>query len=159
MFGFMKRDATFDSKLEQSVTRTVKDILTKVLTDTETTLGKIRSAFNLEGKIKALQEELETLKIEKDRKDEQFARREREVEHKVGLERKRQEFEIQQARREVMVEVKEKNLKKDKERFEEQMDFHKEAMAEEVKSLRDMVGKLLKALPSAEIIARVGKED
>ncbi len=156
MFG-LKTDEAFNSKLEQSVTRTVKDILTRVLTDTETTLGKIRGAFDLEGKIKVLQEELETLKIEKDRKDEQFTRREREVEHKVGLERKRQEFEIEQARREVMVEVKEKNLKKDKERFEEQMDFHKKAMAEEVTSLRDMVGKLLKALPSAEIIATVSK--
>jgi len=155
LFGIKRTEEKFNTKLEATVTRTVADIVTRALSDTEAVLGKIRSAFDLESKIIKLKEEIEKLTIEKGRKDEERERKDREIEHKIGLERKRQEFEVEQARREVMVEVKEKNLKKDKERFEEQMTFHKEAMAEEVKGLRDLVQKLITALPSAEIIANI----
>lgn len=58
----------------------------------------------------------------------------REVEHKVGLERKRQEFEIQQAKRETEVKVREENLAADKERFKAEMNFQREHLQSEIKS-------------------------
>lgn len=103
-----------------------------------------------------LKTELSELLIEKSRKDEEFAKREREIEHKVGLERKRQEFEIQQAKRETTVNVREENLEADKERFKSEMDFQRQHLQGEIASLRDLVNNMLKRLPSAEIYATMG---
>jgi len=73
----------------------------------------------------------------------------------VGLERKRQEFEIEQAKRETTVAVREENLKADKDRFAEQLKFHEDRFATEVGYLKDMMGQLMERLPTAEIkIAR-----
>jgi len=108
------------------------------------------------GSIVKLREEISKLEIDRAKKQEEFDRREREVEHKVGLERKRQEFEIQQAKRETTVGVREENLKADKERFKSEMDFQRKRLEEEVASLRELVGEMLKRLPSAEIIVNAG---
>lgn len=104
-----------------------------------------------------LRKEIVRLEIERDKKQEEWDRREREIEHKVGLERKRQEFEIEQSKREAAVAVKEANLEADKQRFKDEMDFQRKHLESEIGALRDMVGQLLKALPTAEIIANVGK--
>ncbi len=106
--------------------------------------------------VTVLNEEIETLRIEKARKEEEFNKREREVEHKVGLERKRQEFEITQAKRETVVEVREENLEADKDRFKAEMDFQRKRLEGEVESLRDLVTEMMKRLPSAEIYANLG---
>jgi len=148
----------FNARLEDSVRVTVEAVLNRVLSDTQTTLGKIRSSFDVEAQIAKLREALETLKIEKDRKDEDFARKEREIEHKVGLEQKRQEFEISQAKREATVTIREENLKAERERFEAQMKFYEEQAEKRAKALEEIIKPLLKALPSAEIIATVGNK-
>lgn len=116
--------------------------------------------FGASAKLKALQQEVAKLEIERDKKQEEFARREREVEHKVGLERKRQEFEITQAKRETEVKVREQNLQADKDRFKAEMEFQRGHLQDEIKSLRELVGQMLQRLPSAEIIVSgtVGKE-
>lgn len=103
-----------------------------------------------------LQKQITKLEVERDKKQEEWDRREREVEHKVGLERKRQEFEIAQAKRETEVKVREENLAADKERFKSEMDFQRKHLEGEIGSLRTLVGQLLERLPSAEIIANVG---
>jgi multidrug resistance efflux pump len=100
-----------------------------------------------------LRKKISDLEIDHARKKEEWDRREREVEHKVGLERKRQEFEIEQAKRETQTSVREENLKADKERFKSEMDFQRARLEEEVKSLRDLVAEMMKRLPSAEIYA------
>ncbi|KKK93068.1 hypothetical protein LCGC14_2696590, partial [marine sediment metagenome] len=83
------------------------------------------------------------------------AKKDREIEHKVGLERTRQKFEGEQAKREAIVTVREENLTADRTRFEEQMKFQQDRFTEEVKYLKEMVGQVLKRLPTAEIIAEV----
>src|SRR5207245_968830 len=88
---------------ERVARETVERIVKAALSDAETALAT-------SGKLSKLREELETLRIEKARKEEEFTRKEREIEHKVGLERKRQEFEIEQAKRETSVTVREENL-------------------------------------------------
>lgn len=137
MFGSLKDT---ERVVRETVTRIVKD----ALSDAE-------SALAASGKITKLREELETLRIEKARKEEEFAKKEREIEHKVGLERKRQEFEVEQAKRETTVSVREENLKADRSRFEEQLKFHQERFETEVKYLHEMMGQLMERLPSAEI--------
>ena len=149
---------SFDERLESKITQTVREILTSALRDTESTLAKIRASFSLEAKIATLKEELETVRIEKGRKDEEFARKEREIEHKVGLERKRQEFEITQAKREATVEIKEKNLENERALFEKQMEYYEAQSEKRLQSLEGIIKPLLKALPTAEIIARLDKD-
>lgn len=108
------------------------------------------------GTIEDLKREVARLEIERAKKQEEWDRREREVEHKVGLERKRQEFEVAQAKRETTLSVREENLKADKERFAAEMEFQRKHLESEIGSLRELVGKLLERLPSAEIYAEIG---
>lgn len=137
--------------LQEKVTQIVQEIVSRAIADSESLLAKVRSSFDLAKHIHDLREQIETLKIEKARKEEDFARQQREVEHKVGLERKRQEFEIAQAKREVTVSVREENLKADRTRFEEQLKFHEDRFSKEVGYLKEMLTEMLKRLPSAEI--------
>ena len=118
----------------------------------------IAEALSGSDKLHEMRAELAKLTIERDRKQEEWDRREREIEHKVGLERKRQEFEIQQARRETVLGVREENLAAEKERFKGEMDFQRKRLEEEVGSLRELVAEMLKRLPSAEIYAQIGGE-
>ncbi|KKL98858.1 hypothetical protein LCGC14_1820270 [marine sediment metagenome] len=140
---------------EDTVKKTVERILRSVLEDAETTLGKIKTIADLNKKVKELREVAETAKIEKDRREEVFAKKEREVEHKVGLERTRQKFETEQAKREATVTVREENLTADRTRFEGQMKFQQDRFTEEVSYLKDMVGQVLKRLPDASIYTEV----
>ena len=150
---------TLSERLEKKIERAVRDIVEKALADTETTLSKIREAFSLEKQIVKLREEVETAKIEKARHDEEHARKIREVEHKVGLERKRQEFEVDQAKRETRVEIREKNLEQERKLFEEKVAYYEKQSEKRLTDLQEIIKPLLKALPSAEIIAKVNRED
>lgn len=116
-------------------------------------LEGIRSVTDLSAKVKQLRADVEKLEVEKARREEEFARKEREVEHKVGLERKRQEFELAAGRREATLAVREENLAADRKRFEEQMKFHDDRFTAEVGYLKEMLGQVIKRLPSAEFTA------
>ena len=105
-----------------------------------------------------LRAEIETLKIEKSRKQEEHAREERELRHMIGLEKKRQEFEIDSAKKETALVVREENLSADKKRFSEEMTFQRTRFEEEVKYLKDMMKDILERLPNVNLdIARGGK--
>lgn len=136
-------------ELQKVIKEAVERITEKTKSDATAYFAKYKTAAEL-------QQAIETLKIEKERREEEFARREREVEHKVGLERKRQEFEITQAKRETTVKVREENLAADKDRFKAEMEFQRKRLEEEVASLRSLVEKMLERLPSAEIYANIG---
>lgn len=144
----------FGKKLDTSVTEkaireAVERVVKSALGDAESALAKVRE-------ITTLRSDIETLKIEKGRKEEEAARREREIEHKVGLERKRQEFEIEQSKREATVSIREENLKADRERFEEQLKFHEDRFSKEVGYLKEILADIVKRLPSAEFTADLG---
>jgi hypothetical protein len=126
----------------------LEKILREVIDETLKNGGESKKAADL-------QKEIVKLEIERDKKLEEFARKEREVEHKIGLERKRQEFEITQAQRETTVKVREENLAADKERFKSEMEFQRKHLESEIQSLRELVGQMLKRLPSAEITMEV----
>ena len=145
----------FWSTTETRIKRTVEALLRQVLDDADTTLGKIKTIQHLNAKVKDLREQAETATIEKDRREEEYSRKDRKVEHKVGLERTRQKFEVEQAKRETTVHVREENLEADKERFKGEMEFQRKHLEDEIGSLRELVQGMLKRLPSAEIFAKV----
>jgi hypothetical protein len=110
------------------------------------------------GQVTDLRAEIETLKIEKGRKQEEHAKEERELRHMIGLEKKRQEFEIAQAKKETALTVREENLTADKKRFAEEMTFQRTRFEEEVKYLKDMMKDILDRLPNVNMeITRGGK--
>jgi len=135
------------AKVEKAILAIVEDTISRVTHE----LDGIKSLHDLHVAKGKLVEEVETLKIERDRREEDYARKEREIEHKVGLERKRQEFELSSGRREATLKVREENLAADRKRFEEQMKFHEERFSQEVGYLKDLLGQIMERLPSAEI--------
>ena len=130
----------------------VTDVINKTIEQfNRDATNKLSSVLGSFRKIEDLQKEITRLEIERDKRVEEFARKEREIEHKIGLERKRQEFEITQSKREATVKVQEENLAADKQRFAGEMDFQRKHLEKEVASLNTLVQEMLKRLPSAEI--------
>jgi len=126
-------------KLEQLIKEHLVSVVRDSLADATTVLGKVK-------KIHDLEKDVQRLELEKKSREWEFDKREMEVEHKVGLERKRQEFEVDEARRTAMLEVKEENLKAQQERFEKQMDFITERFEQEVGYLKDILGQVLECI-------------
>ena len=124
------------------------------LAEVEAKLDASREALGLSEKIANLKVKVADLEIEKAKKLEEFDRREREVTHMVGLERKRQEFEIDVAKRETTVAVREENLSAEQKRFEDQIAFSKEQIKNEIDRFEKLLVKLVDALPSANIEIR-----
>lgn len=106
-----------------------------------------------------LKKQINDLEIEKSKIKEQHAKEDRELRHMIGLEKKRQEFEIEQSKRETTLKVQQENLAADKKRFEDQMKFHETRFTEEVGYLKDMIKNVLDRLPnvSASFEAKKGK--
>jgi chromosome segregation ATPase len=100
--------------------------------------------------VKKLKDDIERLKLEKDRLTEDNARKIRETEHKVGLLKTKQDHEVANAKRETELAVREENLKADKERFKAEMDFQREHLQREVDRIEGILGKVLKRLPNIE---------
>lgn len=139
------------SKFESTLQQTVEAVVTRALRDTESALHNIKYMGELAGEVKKLRGEIETLEIEKSKREELVARERREIEHKVGLERRRQEQELALAKREAQVESKETALAKDQARFEAQMKFHESRFTEEVGYLKELMKNVLERLPSAKM--------
>ena len=134
-----------DEKAVESIRQTVTEAVVAALSGAT---DKVKEALKLGGQVHALKEELTTLRIDKSKKEEEFAREKREVEHMVGLERKRQEFEMEAAKRGAVLDVREENLKAERKRFEEAMSFHDKRFTEEVGYLKEMIGRVLEAIPN-----------
>jgi hypothetical protein len=107
--------------------------------------------LSLEDQLVELKKKIVDKQIEQDRLTERHEREKRDVEHMVGLEKKRQEFEIDQAKRETMVAVREENLQADKDRFAEQLKFHEERFTTEVGYLKELMGSVLDRLPTVTV--------
>ena len=109
----------------------------------------VSTADRLSNDIVKLRENIADLKAQESAITEKYERERREVEHMVGLERKRQAFEVDQAKREATVELREENLAADRKRFDEQMKFMESRLTEEVRYLKDDILKgILERLPT-----------
>lgn len=141
----------FERKIKQAVDEAVRGVYGRALNEGA-------DAVRLSIDIVNLKKQISDLEIQQAKKQEDWDRREREIEHKVGLERKRQEFEVDAASRKATLDIQEKNLAADKDRFKAEMDFQRSRLEGEVGSLRELVGEMLKRLPSAEVFMDVSKK-
>jgi|GEM_PF-1620824 len=114
----------------------------------------VREELDLADEIVELKRKIEDLKISEDRLTEKHKRERREVEHDVGLLRKRQEFEVESATRETELTVREENLAADKERFKGEMDFQRTELSKQIDYLKDLMEKVMERLPSASMTLR-----
>lgn len=105
-----------------------------------------------------LKRQITDLEISKAKIVEDNAREKREVTHMVGLERKRQEFEAEQARKgietakaEAILKVREENLSAEKKAFAANMEFQQARFEKEVGYLKDLMGQILERLPTVTV--------
>jgi DNA repair exonuclease SbcCD ATPase subunit len=119
---------------------------------------------NLEGirslsdEVLYLKESIEDLKIKELRLREEQEKEKRETRHMVGLERKRQEFEAEQhiqeidlAKQEAVLVVREENLDSEREAFEKQMEFITDRLTSETGYLREIMESILGRLPDVSV--------
>lgn len=141
--------ARFDALMEEltSLKRSVAEI------KGERAAGK--RVIDLEREYASTKRELTDLQIEFDREKERHAREKREVEHLVGLERKRSDFEREAAIKEAKVTVREENLAAQTERFEEQMSFITTRFEKEVGYVKEIMADVLARLPKTETLIKL----
>lgn len=103
---------------------------------------------DLTAELIALKKKVTDLEIQRAQKQEEWDRGDRELRHMIGLEKKRQEFEIDAAKKETTITIREENLAADRQRFADEMAFQRKRFEEEVKYLKDMMGDILARLPN-----------
>jgi hypothetical protein len=148
----------FDNRDEQLQKLTQEiETLSKKIAELKGEQSGTRQIISLTDQVTALKTKIADLDIQRGKKQEEFDRREREVEHKVGLERRRQEQELAAAKREAVVSVREESLTAQQEQFKGQVSFMQERFEYEVRELRNLVSEMLKRLPEVSVeIAREG---
>jgi chromosome segregation ATPase len=140
------------------LTRRDKDDLLREIASLKEEIHLLRSekravseAAKYAGEVNDLKEQIVNLKIEKARIDEDHDREKREVEHLVGLQRKRQDFEVEAAKRDTELSVREGNLKEEQKRFDEQMKFIEKRLETENGYVREMLKQVLDRLPTVKV--------
>ena len=114
-----------------------------------------KRVLDLEREYATTKRTLTDLQIEFDREKEKHEREKREVEHLVGLERKRSDWERTAAVTEARVAVREENLTATQDRFEEQMKFHSTRFEAEVGYLKEIMADVLARLPKTETLIKL----
>jgi chromosome segregation ATPase len=115
----------------------------------------VDSELGLSTRIVSLQREKTAKEIELDRVKEEHEREKREVEHMVGLHQKKVTQEIDLAKREQKVTIREENLKADRERFEAQMEFMQKRMETELERLNKLTSEILDRLPTVKVDRKI----
>jgi hypothetical protein len=130
---------------------TERDRLAEELAGLRADIRELRAEKDSTQQLTKLHRDVETLKLEKGRLEEDNARRIRETEHKVGLLKTKQDHDVANAKRETKVEVREENLAADKQRFEDEMKFQRDHLQREVGRIEDILGKILERLPVIDV--------
>ncbi len=121
-------------------------------------LRKLEPVTALSEQVLTLKRQIAELEITKSKQKEDHEREERELRHMIGLEKKRQEVEIVQAKKETALTVREENLAAEKRRFEEHLKFNTERFESMEKYLKSMLDNILQRLPNVNMeIKRTSK--
>ena len=121
--------------------------------------GDVLDAVQLTGTVEALKWQVSDLEIQRDKKQEGFDRKEREIEHSLGLHKAQVEWEVEEASSRARLEVEQANLQTERDAFKKEMEFMQGRFEEEVKYQRGLLEKMMKRLPTAEILAKIGNAD
>lgn len=119
-----------------------------------------QSGNSVEGfaaEILTLKREISDLTIQKSQKEEEFTRRERDLQHMIGLEKKRQEVELTQAKRDATLTVREEALKSEKEEFKRQLEFNSTRFKEHETFIDKTLQAILERLPSINVSVKKGR--
>ena len=114
-------------------------------------LGTTGDPSMLSAEVVALKTQIADLEIAKSKLAEKHERDERELRHMVGLEKKRQAVELEQATREAKLSVREENLAHERKQFEAQLAFNTERFTTMEKYLKEMLSDILKRLPDVSL--------
>ena len=98
-----------------------------------------------------LRDEIEQLRRETATLTEEHERKIRETEHKTGLMRQKVSQDIANAKRETELKVREENLKADKQRFADEMEFQRKHLQGEVDRIDGILRAILDRLPSIDV--------
>lgn len=98
-----------------------------------------------------LRDQIEQLKREKATLTEDNDRKVRETEHKTGLLRQKTGQDIDNAKRETELKVREENLKADKQRFAGEMEFQRKHLQGEVDRIDGVLKAILERLPVIDV--------
>mgnify|MGYP001609209711 FL=1 len=131
--------------------RTEMRALRKEIAELRGERDAVKEELGLSRQVIDLRKRLVELEISESKVKELHDREDRELRHMIGLEKKRQEFEIAQAKRETTVVVREENLAADKERFTKHLDFMSERFTKEVGYLKDLIEAVLERLPNVVV--------
>jgi predicted nucleic acid-binding Zn-ribbon protein len=150
----------FDSKTDPTTERF--DALMEEMADLKRSVTELKGERAATSKIRDMEREyvdtkrqLTDLQIEFDKEKEKHAREKREVEHLVGLERKRSEFEREAAVTEAKVAVREENLSAEQQRFKDQMKFITDRFEKEIDQSKELMMEILARLPKVEALMKL----
>lgn len=125
--------------------------LTKSIAELKGERDANREVIGLQDRVKDLQEAITELEITKSQLEESHARQLREVEHKIGLDRKRSEQEADLAKKDAVLAVREENLSHERETFKKEMAFMRSRMEAEVSAMQTLMGQILERLPTVTV--------
>ncbi len=154
MFEFLRKleQTNKTDELREIIEPAVEEAVLRAISFVREDFENLEKVAVLKRQKLGLEEDLEKLKLQKERKEEEFDRREREIEHKVGLDRQRMEQEGTLQKREAVLEAKESNLEQSQEAFDERMEFFKQELSDQ----KGLLKSVLDRLPTAEIFAGLG---
>jgi hypothetical protein len=151
----------FDSQIDQAVDKAFAKQLENLANSTaalQVQITELKGERDALKRVKSLQEQISRLEIDKAKIVEDNDRKIRETTHMVGLERKRQEFEAEQAkkgiehaRKEAILEVQAENLETERAAFVKEMKFREERFTQEVGYLKDLMTQILDRLPTVTV--------
>lgn len=110
-----------------------------------------KNVVALTDQVTTLKTEIADLEINKSKVTEVHEREKREVQHFVGLEKKRQEVELDQAKREAKLSVREENLAADKKRFDDHVKFVEDRMDKHLGDIKDLLSKVMERIPTVTV--------
>lgn len=145
----MKGIAMRGNKSEE-ITETERTRLADELAQLKSQVKALRAEREETRGLNELKREIEELKVSKDRLVEENDRKIRDTEHKVGLLKLKQDHEVANTKRETQLEVREQNLKADKDRFADEMEFQRKHLQGEVNRIESILSKVLERLPNIE---------
>lgn len=146
---------TEDSKI-QALTDEIKT-LSKRVADLKGERDSVTEELGLSAKLIALEKEKTSKEIELDRVKEDHAREKRDIEHMVGLHKDRVKQEIELAKRDSTLSVREENLKADRDRFDDQMKFMQKRMETELERLNKLTSEILTRLPTVKVDRKISE--
>jgi hypothetical protein len=145
MFTMFKKDAQL-KKLSDEIER-----LTVEVAGLRAEKKSVSEQRSLSEQIVDLKKQVSNLEITRDKKQEDFDRRERELTHMIGLEKKRQEFEIKKSVEDARLAVREENMKTAKEQFDKEIKFKESQLTKQIDYLQGLMKELMERLPTVTV--------